>query len=129
MKVHIRDVECPEVFCSTDKPVELRNVKSELVEECLIDHVHPRSVHPEDKVLQILADAVEIKVGERMVRMSESGRLSGRDRGERDLSWRDSRLVAAERQVTITSGETYPECEILRSLRVTRRVADKRRGS
>lgn len=38
----------------------------------------------------------------------------------------DSRLVNEKRHVTMVSGEMYPECGILRRVRETRPVADKR---
>src|SRR5579863_5191892 len=51
--------------------------------------------------------------------------LSGRDQGDRKSRESDSSRVRADRQVTIASGEMYPECGMFQSQRLTRWGADK----
>jgi len=57
-------IECLELFCVTDEPVKLWDVKIEVHEKENVEVVEKRSIDPDQEVLQILVSAYEYRFSE-----------------------------------------------------------------
>jgi hypothetical protein len=70
MEGQLRIFDRPERYCATDEPAELWNVKVDPIEKYWREVGKNRSVYPDQEVLQVLGNALEVQI-------DESGEVNG----------------------------------------------------